>query len=152
MSKKTGRPKLPKGESKELFAFRVPTNELKGIERAISNSGMEKAEWGREAVRIKARPLWIICRKWGQKDLDGKTVEFRLSTPDGQSYAQGIGRFFVLQHRDGMRLAIEIQTFPPIMQRFFLDEQLADCIERHSDASLAEFRCFATVAGLTHRD
>lgn len=142
-----GRPPVVAGQPKDILfsGIRISAEEEAKIKTEIADSGKSKSEWGREALLAKARPVWIICRKWSADDLQSKSVEFDISTADGGKL-KGTGRFWVLKHRDGVKLAIEIHGFPPLRSlRVFLDEKLAEVIERHPDASVAEFRCFASV-------
>lgn len=51
MSKKMGRPKMPRGTAKRiLFAFKIAKVESDQICEAIKRSGLEKAEWARRAL------------------------------------------------------------------------------------------------------
>jgi hypothetical protein len=150
MSKKMGRPKTPKGEAKTVLlgAFVNPP-EAEVINRAIAESGQSKSEWIRSALKTAARPVWVICKKWSASDLHGKSVDVNLQTKDGGGVIRGIGKFWVIKHNDGVRLAIEIHGRDLIRHlRLFLDQKLADVIERHPEPSVADFHCFATIATL----
>lgn len=51
MKTKLGRPKLPKGTAKGIvFAVKIAKIEADRIQTAIERSGMEKAEWARNAL------------------------------------------------------------------------------------------------------
>ena len=55
MTKKMGRPKLPKGEAKgEIFMVRVATAEADRIYKAIKRSGLSKPDWHRRALLAAA--------------------------------------------------------------------------------------------------
>jgi len=154
MSKKMGRPPTPKSKAKTEFlgAF-VDPKESKTIHRAITESGQSRSEWIRSALAQAARPIWIISKKWQSSDLRGKTVEFKFTLPDSWFF-HGVWRFQVRHHRDRVRIAVEIESTEPVgsglrWHVFYLPQHLVDSIERHSDTSVAEFRCFESVAGLT---
>jgi hypothetical protein len=147
MSKTMGRPPLPKGEAKGVqIGVRFKRDEGKVIEKAAADRALGKADWLRLIALEAPRPIWIICRKWGAADLNRKTVEFKFTVQGARGdYVSGLGRFFVIPHRDGARLAIEIHGPPSHYYRLTLSEQMADSIERHADPSFADFRCFAVV-------
>ena len=51
MSKKMGRPKLPKSEARSIMlSTRVNAEENKAIEKAIKESGADKTAWFRDAL------------------------------------------------------------------------------------------------------
>lgn len=149
-----GRPPTPKSKAKtEFLGVFVDPQESRTIHRAIAESGMKKSDWTREALLIRARPLWLICKKWGADDLHGKTVEFNFQEKDEKRFIRGLGWFWVLKHKDGIRLAIEIQADKIGISksshlRLFLDQKLAEAIERHPNPSIAEFCCFSGVKGI----
>lgn len=144
-----GRPPTPKSKAKTiLIGALVAPEEYKAIGKAIKESGQDKSKWLRKAAMDAARPVWIICDKWGAGDLSDKTVEFDFSSKDGKMLARGWGYFFILPHRDGAKLAIEIHSPPPWGQRIFLSQSMANQIERHPSSSVADFRCVAVLAGL----
>jgi hypothetical protein len=45
-----GRPRLPKGKAKEVFALRLAPEERKSIERAAKEAGLRATEWARNAM------------------------------------------------------------------------------------------------------
>jgi len=49
-TKKIGRPKLPKGEAKELFSLRLSKEDRKTIERAAKKAGSKVTKWARETL------------------------------------------------------------------------------------------------------
>jgi hypothetical protein len=54
--RKIGRPRIAKKEYKGPgFSVRLTATERRVVERAISNSGKEKAEWLRDALLAEAR-------------------------------------------------------------------------------------------------
>ena len=58
MSKKIGRPKLPKDQAKGvLFAARFAPQEAKTISTAISHSGRSKSDWVRGALLAVAKTI-----------------------------------------------------------------------------------------------
>jgi hypothetical protein len=107
MTKKIGRPTLPKGQSKAVqIGVRFTPKEGQQIQKAATEAGQSNAEWARDMLLNSARPIWVISQKWQSSDLHHKTVQFKFTSP--VSILQGIGRFTVRQHRDRLRLAIEI--------------------------------------------
>jgi predicted HicB family RNase H-like nuclease len=48
--KKLGRPKLPKGEAKKLFSFRLSKPERHQIEHAAKKAGVKVTKWARETL------------------------------------------------------------------------------------------------------
>lgn len=151
MQKKFGRPRLPKGKSKEvLFAFKISSEESKRIEEDIKDSGLGKGDWARNQLIQHAREIWVICDRWCAADLRGKSVQFSFKTKDRTGFYEGVGTFWITEHREKIRLSIAIHAAPPLgrLARLVLNQQLADAIERHPDASVADFRCLATVGTL----
>jgi hypothetical protein len=147
MSKKLGRPTTPAGKAKTvLLAALFDRNEAAKINAQIVESGLDKSKWLRKVALNAARPVWILCEKWGAADLDRKTVEFKFTVEGTRDYVSGLGRFFVIPHRDGFRIAIEIHGPPLDCYRLTLNQQMADSIAKHDDLSVAEFRCFATAS------
>jgi len=56
MTKKAGRPKLPKSEARGKFlSTRVSPGEYQEIAQAIRTSGEAKTEWCRNALLFRAR-------------------------------------------------------------------------------------------------
>lgn len=149
MGKKLGRPRTPASKAKTvLLGALFDPQEAEVINAQIRESGLDKSKWLRKATLNAARPVWIICEKWGADDLRGKSVEFEFKCKR-LVLAYGLGRFFVMDHRDGVRLAIEIHGSPPIEAlRFFLNKPQADAIARHADSKVSDFSCFVEIAGL----
>lgn len=57
MKIKMGRPKLPKGESKDiLIGARFSLAESKLVDAAVKHSGQGKSEWIREKLLTAAQP------------------------------------------------------------------------------------------------
>ncbi len=51
-TKKPGRPKLPKGESRAKFLrVRITPDEMRAIERAAAADGIKVSEWSRRILR-----------------------------------------------------------------------------------------------------
>lgn len=52
MSKKSkmGRPKLPKGETKEVFSLRLTSGEREAVEVAAKKADLKATEWARNAM------------------------------------------------------------------------------------------------------
>jgi hypothetical protein len=56
MSKKMGRPKLPRSEAlAEVFAVRLRISEARVVRKAISESEQKRSEWIRDALLDKVR-------------------------------------------------------------------------------------------------
>lgn len=83
MSKKMGRPKLPKGNAKaELFALKISAGQSKNIDLAAKKSGLSKPDWARAVLKDAAQDqrIPVICpdaMKYDQKPatfyfMDGK--------------------------------------------------------------------------------
>lgn len=53
--KKIGRPKLPKGEAREVFALRLSPLEKKDIEAAAKKAKQPATQWAREVLLAAAR-------------------------------------------------------------------------------------------------
>ena len=152
MSKKLGRPKTPKSEAKTVLlgAF-VDPQEAKNINRAIAESGQSKSEWIRSSWTQAARPIWVICKKWQSSDLEKKTVQFKITSPEWTF--SGRGCFHVRHHQDRIRIAIEIEStvadgWKRLCRVLYLPQNLVDCIEQHPDATVAEFCCFGSTSGV----
>jgi hypothetical protein len=101
MSKKIGRPTIPKREAKTEFrgAFFAP-DDAKVVDRAIAASGQDKSKWIREKLLwgIKRENVWST--KWKAKDLDKKTVKFKMMETSNR-YIVGGGQFLAIQRGDG---------------------------------------------------
>jgi hypothetical protein len=145
MSKKMGRPRLPKGQAKGVqIGVRFNPKDDKQIDRRVVESGQTKADWVRNAAvaETKVPPVWIKS-KWTWEDLRDKTVEFRLIAPRFQ--VEGMGKFLVRINPAG-ELAVEICAIESatrseiVESRFYLFQQVADKIERHPNPAVAAFR------------
>ncbi len=149
MNKKMGRPKLPKGKAKRvLFAIKLSPDLDKEVQKGIVKSGQDKAEWGREAVKQKAkeRPIWVTC-KWSKEQLNEKLIDYVLTWP--KERREGVGTLVVRRNNKG-ELSIEIFRKPtflngyPIEQtRYILFQKDADKIEEHPNQRVAHFRLLA---------
>ena len=49
-TKKIGRPKLPRGEAKDLFSLRLSKDERHRIEHAAKKAGVKVTTWARETL------------------------------------------------------------------------------------------------------
>jgi hypothetical protein len=110
MSKKMGRPTLPKGLSKDFqVGVRFNASDDKKIQKAIETSGAQKtkAQWIRDAARLLAEE-WAKPDKWTARALHGKSVEFQLLIePEG--LVHGKGTFEAWERGDGM-LKVRIKS------------------------------------------
>ena len=57
---KRGRPKLPKGEKREVFALRLSPAERDAIERAAHVAGLGPSEWARKVLTEAVNGLGVI--------------------------------------------------------------------------------------------
>jgi hypothetical protein len=142
MSKQMGRPPLPKGQAKGIqIGVRLAPKDAKKIREAILASGENQAEWARRALCNAARPIWVLSKNWTADDLHRKSVEFDFRVPHTKEFTQGQGTFYVIKHRDKVRLAIQIRAG----NFMFLPQEVVDAIERHPNAPVVDFRCQANV-------
>ena len=93
-------------------------------------------------------PNWIISDKWQAADLHGKSVEFEFTARDSKNFMRGQGWFFVLEHKNSIKLAIQIDA-PG--NTIYLTKEMADLIERHPSKTI-EFRCAGVVEGFELKD
>src|SRR6266478_654966 len=92
-----GRPPLPGGQAKEIqIGVRLTPQDDKSVEQAVDESGVSKAEWIRNAAKLQAKPppppAWVTS-KWTREQLEGKTVQFKLTHPKFR--VEGVGEFMV---------------------------------------------------------
>src|SRR5258708_882755 len=100
MRSRIGRPRLPKGESKDVqIGVRFNGEQDRPIDSAAVKAGQTKAEWVRNAAVEQAKkPCVWFKSKWTQEELDGKDIEFRLTKPNVQ--VTGVGELLVrMNHR-----------------------------------------------------
>lgn len=151
MSKKIGRPKIPKSKAKAiLYGARVARDEAALIDKGIEASGQTPSGVIRKALDQVSRLDWVKTPQWMYHHLHDKWVQFRFKADLGgmERVVSGIGRFFVYQHgSDRSKLSIEIQIDAPAGQgvrqiRLSLSQTIADKIERHPQPQIADFRCF----------
>jgi hypothetical protein len=87
------------------------------------------------------RIFWLKSRRWTYEQLDDKSVEFRITYPNG--FAEGIGLFLV--RGNGVeKMAIDIivsHVEEYYTNHYHLTDSLAEEIEPHPDQSVAQFRC-----------
>lgn len=92
---------------------------------------------------------WISCPWWTFKDLQGKSVEFRLSTPEAIILSTGHFRLRENGVTHQLEICIYVITAPypgapsATSHQYYLPEEAASKIQRHPDPSKAEFRCLA---------
>ena len=148
MKTKLGRPEMPEGKANtEIINLRVSGEILKEVDGAAKQSKQKKPEWMRNALRKEARnsPVWVKS-KWKSKELDGKTVEFKLTAPN--YWVEGLGLFRVLENPKG-ELKIDIvvsryETPDKITDHIYhLYQPTADKIEVNPDPKKSDFRVSA---------
>ena len=144
MSKKMGRPPLPKGKAKGVqVGVRFKPDDDRVIENALSDDEATKADYIREAAISKAKneAPWVRS-KWTREQLADKTVEYRLIGPYFR--ADGIGKFLVRSRNRRLRLEIdaiiEASLARAVRHRYWLSEECAAMIEPHPNPSKADFR------------
>lgn len=149
MSKKVGRPKVPKSEAKAvLYGARVTPEEASQITKKLSESGQTASKVIRRAFDDFVTSIWTTP-KWSYEDLNGKTVEFKFAfTEAGKGWdTSGHGNFFVMRNAYSQaKLALEIEIKLREgrgirLIRLPLNQYLVDLIERHPDPAVADFRC-----------
>src|ERR1035437_6330873 len=105
------------------------------IDRAVDQTGQDKAEWMRNALLAEAKnPPVFFKSKWKLEELDGKTVEFKLTAPT--YWVEGLGKFQVLENNRGeIKIDIIVKKhetpFKITENRYHLYKQTADKIRIH---------------------
>ena len=109
MKSKIGRPKLPKGEAKDVqIGVRFTPNDSQQIKKVMASAGINqtKAEWIRDAARLVAAAS-VICDQYSVEELDEKSVRFRIRLLNGCPI-EGSGKIMALKRGDGsMKIQIE---------------------------------------------
>jgi hypothetical protein len=148
MKLKMGRPTMPKGTAKAvLFAVKMAANDADEIDRAVEQTGQDKPEWMRNALLAEAKnPPVFFKSKWKLEELDGKTVEFKLTAPT--YWVEGLGKFQVLENNRGeIKIDIIVKKhetpFKITENRYHLYKQTADKIRIHPNQKSANFRLSA---------
>ena len=62
-----GRPRLPKGEARAVFALRLTPAERESIDAAAAQEGLRVTEWARRALLAAARPTDRSARTSGTR-------------------------------------------------------------------------------------
>jgi hypothetical protein len=150
MTKKMGRPPLPKGLSKDVqIGVRFNPDDDKAISKAIEDSRADqtKAQWLRDAALIIAHE-WVQCREWTAKDLHGKYVEFLIASR-AEGPIKGVGKFYVWERGDGLLKIIinsldKKQTRPFLKSRIqiIVPQEAVQLIKRQSPGSKVDFSLF----------
>src|SRR5258708_3161961 len=82
MSKKMGRPKLPKGAAKGFqMGIRFDQSDKKLIDAATEGMAQSKSDWARDMIRLMAAPS-SKCH-YSVEELDEKTVVFKIKKKEG---------------------------------------------------------------------
>jgi hypothetical protein len=144
MKTKMGRPKLPKGQSKDVqIGVRFKPDEDSQIEKAIADSGgvQTKAQWVRDAARLMAYDS-IICEDYSLEELDGKTVTFKILWEQGGPI-EGGGTIMALQRGDGsMKIQIESRNCdddPDAFYRFLMPQAAVPWLKKLPKGSKFDF-------------
>lgn len=141
MSKKMGRPPLPKGQSKDIqIGVRFKPADHEPISKAAKAAGKTPAEWIRNAALGLAmrKQEWVDASPWTFEDLSEKTVAFEIKS-NSHSEIKGTGVFKVHIRADG-KLQITIESrykhskegvltefFVPQSAIKFIRKQPSDC-------------------------
>lgn len=150
MSKKIGRPRVPKSKAQAvLYGARLSREKARIVNQNLADTGQTPSEVIKEKLDEVAQLRWTVP-KWKYEDLHGKWVQFRLKVLKGDALKpfEGIGKFSVVRHSsDVTKLAIRIQIILPEGQGrhetvFDLGQSPVDAIERHPQPKVADFRCF----------
>lgn len=138
-----GRPALPKGEAKGAqIGVRFNPADDKKIEKDIAGTSLTKADWIRDAAQVKMQE-WVVC-KWTAKDLDRKTVEFRIVS-NVMGPVQGTGKFYAIERGDG-KLKIKIESHYKHDEEkhynfFYIRQESVDWIVKMPLGSKNDFSC-----------
>ena len=152
MSKKVGRPRIPKNKAQAvLYGARISREKAQTVNKNLADMGQTPSEAIKEKLEEVARLRWTVSKR-KYEDLHGKWVEFRFNvlTEHGPAPCSGVGKFFVIRHSsDEAKLAIRILINLPEGQgrherAFDLGQPLVDAIKRHPQPEVADFRCFQT--------
>ncbi len=95
---------------------------------------------------MKSTPKTIWTKSpWTYKDLDQKSVEFKIHV--NKRWIHGIGKFVVSQNQRGW-LSVGIEKVSPkssssrVVHLFPIPQDGVDMIEKHPDQTVAHFRLF----------
>jgi hypothetical protein len=144
MSKKMGRPPLPEGISKDTqVGTRFDADDDQKIQKRINEAGGQqtKAQYVRDAARlIAADSVW--CKEFTVKDLDNKTVAFRIRLKDG-SCVEGGGRLMALMRGNGaLKIQIEsrnVNDSPDAFYRFLMPQESVPWLKKLPKGSKFDF-------------
>lgn len=142
-----GRPTTPAHKAKTvLLGAKYDPREAKAINEAISQSGLDKSKWLREASIEKTKE-WVKCDKWSAKDLQDKTVEFEVITIL-EGNIRGTGKFDVIERGDGL-MKIRMVSFDRASTeytkheiRVYIDQRGVEFIKKQPSGSTCEFSVF----------
>jgi hypothetical protein len=110
MRKKMGRPRLPKGQGKDIqIGVRFNAKDAQKIDKAIEASGSKqtKADWLRDMAKLIAAD-GVVCKDFTVEELDRKKVWFKIRMENGEPI-EGNGEIMALQRGDGT-LKIQIES------------------------------------------
>lgn len=145
MKKKMGRPKLPRGQSKDVqIGVRLNSHDDKAIKKEIADSGTQqtKAEWIRDAARLVAAES-VVCDEYSVEELDEKTVAFKIRMKNGQPI-KGTGRIMALQRGDGsMKIQIEsryVHDEPNAFYRFLMPQEAVAWLKKMPNGAEFDFQ------------
>ena len=89
------------------------------------------------------KPIWTKS-KLKKNEIDGKTVEFRLTS--GATETCGVGKFVVGGPNPKGLLFVQIELILPgrhnkewLQVRYYLPQRYVDRIRKHSDSTVADF-------------
>jgi hypothetical protein len=144
MRSKLGRPEMPEGKANnQLINLRISGEIIEKIDEAVKQTKEEKPEWMRNALQHGAKnPYAWVKSKWKSKELDGKSVEFKLTAPD--HYINGRGDFRVIGNPKG-ELRIDIVVTVDVSPNkktdyiYHLYQPTADKIQVNPNPKKADF-------------
>jgi len=141
MSKKAGRPPLPKGQSKDIqIGVRFKPEDDNQLDRIVGK-GESKAQWVREAARLLAHD-GVNC-DYTVEELDRKKVMFKIWWEDKRMPIEGTGTIMALQMGDGS-LKIQIQSQsddeePDVYYRFLMPPEAGPWLKKLPKGSKCDF-------------
>jgi hypothetical protein len=144
MKNKLGRPEMPQGKANnQLINLRISGEIGDEIDEAVKQTKEEKPEWMRKALLKEAKnaPAWVKS-KWKSEQLNGKSVEFKLTAPD--HYIKGRGDFRVIGNPQGFLridivVTVDVNPYKKTDYIYHLYQQTADKIEPNPNPKEADF-------------
>jgi hypothetical protein len=148
MKPKPGRPEMPEGKANnQLINLRISGEIIEEIDEAVKQTKEEKPEWMRNALLNEAKnaPAWVKS-KWTSEQLNGKSVEFKLTAPD--HYIKGRGDFRVIGNPKGelridIVVTVDVSPYKKTDYIYHLYQPTANKIQINSNPKKADFLVLA---------